>query len=63
MRWTIETGNTRIVTRFLWLPREINGEVRWMERATWRMEYKNYVGGWEDVEWLASPNNKVSHGA
>lgn len=38
MRWTeptLEVGDERTVRRFLWLPKLIRGEHRWLEVATW----------------------------
>lgn len=43
MRWQKQPwpkeGDRRIKTRFLVLPKTINREVRWLEKATWEEEY------------------------
>ena len=40
MRWTVEQpltsydyGRTRVIEKFLWFPREIDHEVRWLEKV------------------------------
>ncbi len=45
---------TRVVSKFLWFPLEINGEIRWLERATFKKRYNNYYdgGSWEYIEWI-----------
>ena len=43
MRWknkTYKVGDTKIVNKFLWLPLSINGETRWLERASYKATYK-----------------------
>lgn len=35
-----EVGDKRITKRFLILPREINGIIKWLEVASWEQEYK-----------------------
>lgn len=39
MRWKANSGpqlgDTRIVTKFLWKPKTIEGETRWLETASW----------------------------
>ena len=30
-----DIGSTRIVTKFLWWPKEINHERRWLEKCSW----------------------------
>lgn len=44
----------RIVTKFLWLPKTIDGEMRWLERATYRRAYlyTHYDWKWFDDEWV-----------
>lgn len=50
-------GETRIVTRFLLFPKEINNQYRWLEFARIRQSYIEYdfesgCGGfWVDKEW------------
>lgn len=53
MRWQahhVEVGDRRTRTGFLLFPKEINGEVRWLEWATWREVAKS---DWIDIEWEA----------
>lgn len=59
MRWAKApfTGE-RTRTGFLWLPRCIDGDVRWLERATWdeRFEYPvSFDDGafWRPVKWVS----------
>jgi hypothetical protein len=35
-----EYGDRRIVDRFLFLPKEMEGEWRWLEKAAWGQEYQ-----------------------
>lgn len=55
MRWAYKENETRRVRRsFLILPRYINGEARWLERAAWieERDIGNYAGGeWRPVRW------------
>jgi len=32
-------GQTRVVTKFLWFPKTINKETRWLEKASWTEHY------------------------
>lgn len=51
MRWNKpKLGDGRIVKGFLWFPKEINNEVRWLEKAEWKQVY--FLGYWNDREWL-----------
>lgn len=55
MRWKKqELEEARIKTKFLLFPKEINGEVRWLEIATWSQTLENSWDGlyWKDVEWI-----------
>ena len=51
-------GNTRIITKFLWLPIEINFQTRWLETAKIKQLCKssgiNTEDGyyWENIEWI-----------
>ena len=41
-------GSTRIRTKFLWLPKKVDNERRWLEVATWKevfveRDYSNYA--------------------
>jgi len=54
MRWKLpEKGSDRIRKGFLFKPRCMNGEYRWLEFATWIQYYDNYgtFGYWRDEEW------------
>ena len=57
-------GTTRTRTKFLWWPKRIWNETRWLERATWREEYlKIWDGGdwyyeeWRKNEWIDEQTN------
>lgn len=61
MRWKVtppikhSVGQERSVTRFLWLPKTIGFETRWLETASWRESYIANIDGpnfWEPIEWL-----------
>ena len=51
-------GTTRVKKRFLFLPKCIDDEWRWLEKAQYIQEYKlwtTYVGavrGWKNISWL-----------
>jgi hypothetical protein len=53
-----EEGNLRYITRFLWLPKTINCQMRWLERATYEQVYRVHTGRdgsyfwWEDRSWF-----------
>lgn len=62
MKWTQppapKPGQTRIVRRFLWLPLNLQGETRWLERAEWVERFKRFFryddgvyGIWKPVRW------------
>jgi hypothetical protein len=63
MRWsdpkTPKLRDFRERTGFLWWPKRINGETRWLERAQWTQRYQQYYGAygdsryqrWEDYYW------------
>jgi hypothetical protein len=71
MKWKNQNGASkdakRIVTRFLFLPKSVGDETRWLERATWEeksVPFYSWVGGlhgfskeptsfeWEPVRWI-----------
>jgi hypothetical protein len=55
MRWEApRTNDSRIRKRFLFLPMEIDGEVRWWEIATWLEYYHMGRSGywWRPERWL-----------
>lgn len=53
-----EDGETRIITRFLLFPKEINNEYRWLESVKIEQFYRGYdyvrdIGGfWVDKDWV-----------
>jgi hypothetical protein len=51
-----EDGDQRLITVFLWVPRLINGETRFFEKATIRQEYHGAWSladeYWLDLEWV-----------
>ncbi len=62
MRWNNENkqrrpGTHRFVTKFLFLPLEIRGEKRWLEKATWFEEWTQGKFGsfWSKIFWSGSP--------
>lgn len=54
MRWNkkdtrkYQSGDTRIRSGFLLLPKMIGDEIRWLERATWRETFI-WVHHWDGV--------------
>jgi hypothetical protein len=58
---TAQIGDTRAVTRFLWLPMGIGTETRWLERATWMERFRRPYGHttpiWQPAEWLDGTEN------
>jgi hypothetical protein len=67
MRWKYykppETGDIRFQEKFLLLPKSINNETRWLEKAKYSQVYKKcyfYYNGelmssynWKDDEWIS----------
>lgn len=49
-----KAGTVKAVTAFLFFPKEIGGEWRWLEHATWEEKYSTcwYSGGWYPTRWL-----------
>jgi hypothetical protein len=58
MKWKVKyptIGDTRIIKRFLFLPRCIEGEVRWLEFVKIKQMYKiNYMDAdsWYDIAFV-----------
>lgn len=57
MRWKKEKlylGKKREVEKFLWFPKEIDKEVRWLEKAKWEEAhcFGSYGNGWYPSHWL-----------
>jgi hypothetical protein len=48
-------GDRRIVDRFLFFPKEMEGEWRWLEKASWAQKYHIFdyeeysIGKWVDL--------------
>jgi hypothetical protein len=57
MRWkkvTSNFGDSRLVSEFLFFPKNLNGETRWLEFAKIRQVYRygmGWGGYWEDKAW------------
>lgn len=58
MRWyhhNPESGDTRVKSGFLFLPKCIEMETRWLETTCWMQQYlpATYAhdGGWVDFKW------------
>lgn len=49
-----ERGTIRVRKKFLWFPKEVDREVRWLEKASWqeRRVGNRYQGYWLAVEWV-----------
>lgn len=51
-----KSGDTRVVEGFLFLPKEINDEIRWLELAYWeetfRATYMDARFKWRPDRWL-----------
>ena len=52
----IEEGTKRIVTKFLLFPKNIDGETRWLETATFEEVYVVWSidggGVWQGIRWI-----------
>jgi hypothetical protein len=60
MRWTDpKEGDTRVRSGFLFFPKTINGEERWLEWARWEERYEVWTemwavdSGWVPIAWLS----------
>jgi len=51
MRWQIKK-TTRVKIGFLWFPKTINGETRWLEDATWEQQFHVPFNIWINVRWI-----------
>lgn len=56
MRWRAEPkpkdGEERVISAFLWWPRTIGGETRWLETASWRQWLEAcFFDEWRDMRW------------
>jgi hypothetical protein len=62
MKWIAKKelclGDIRVKNKFLLFPKNINGEVRWLEKAKYSQKYETvYSSGnkwyqWIDIEWI-----------
>jgi hypothetical protein len=56
MRWIRkEQEDTRIKMRFLFFPKTINNETRWLENAIWEQKFIHDLWNydkWEDSKWI-----------
>jgi hypothetical protein len=54
----LKNGDVRIVEKFLFLPKTINGETRWLEKAKFRQRFEFYYDAlyvweeWNDMNWV-----------
>lgn len=58
---------TRVRCGFLWWPKTIRSETRWLEWTCWREEWSDCllapgVGVWEPTHWMISERNKDNYG-
>lgn len=58
-------GNKRIIEKFLWFPKKINLEIRWLERAKIEQEcrwclYEPGISGhyWSNLKFIKMPSKK-----
>ena len=50
---------SRIVRRFLWWPKGINGEVRWLGRVSYRQVWgSKFWPFWENTKWVDKDTSK-----
>lgn len=47
----VDNRATRIVSRFLWFPKLIDREWRWLERATWEEKNYGFYYGFRAYKW------------
>ena len=52
-----KVGDIRIVSKFLWFPKCINRECRWLEKVSYKQKYKrcgvlNPTHYWDNIEWV-----------
>ena len=45
-------GDTRIKSKFLWFPKWISEEIRWLEYVTWEDFYVADSGTWYARNWI-----------
>lgn len=49
-----ENGEVKRITKFLWFPKRIRGETRWLEEATWEKTWyqSSDIGWWYGDKWV-----------
>ena len=54
-----KVGDTIIVSKFLWFPKSINREWRWLEKASYKRKYdavpvsdRSCIHTWVNIEWV-----------
>jgi hypothetical protein len=47
-------GDIRTRTKFLFIPKTVNKELRWLEHATWQEFYSDYYSRWIGERWIDS---------
>ena len=55
-------GERRFVRRFLWFPKRIGNETRWLESAAWNEEYIELNSGekyWRAINWVDRTVSKI----
>ena len=61
MRWkaaVVRTGATQQRNGFLFFPKRIGNDIRWLERASWVVRAESWYDGtsggfrWESVRWI-----------
>lgn len=64
MRWRpYQHGDVRMITKFLWLPKTIGKQTRWLECVSYRQSYHVTQGGlhrvvfWQDEVWIDDNSN------
>lgn len=59
MRYKKKLKYIKVINRFLIFPKEINGEVRWLEAVSYLKKYRQHRDGgyWETVRWVDSPRD------
>ena len=54
-----DENDKNIISKFLWFPKRIGYQTRWLEWVTWKREYKYYwwcdSGKWVDLDWVDDP--------
>lgn len=64
MRWKVEStpvpfpSDTRIREHFLFRPKVIKKECRWLEKAKYKQCFESYCMDWVDIEWIDEEKRK-----